>query len=51
MVNIMEQYRPEYLVEKYPERYSDINRRVSWSEMNEAYEYAEKLGICYKPVS
>lgn len=51
LVNIMEQYRPEYLVERYPEKYSDINRRVTWSEMNEAYEYAEKLGICYKPVS
>ncbi|MCS7097330.1 MAG: radical SAM protein [Candidatus Methanomethylicia archaeon] len=51
LVNIMEQYRPEYLVREYPEKYKDINRRITWNEMNEAYTYAEKLGICYKPVS
>ena len=51
LVNIMEQYRPEWLVAKYPSKWPDIGRRPSMKEMNEAYEYAEKLGIVYEPVS
>jgi putative pyruvate formate lyase activating enzyme len=51
LVNIMEQYRPEHLVSKYPEKYLDINRRPSRDEMRRAYEMAEGLGIVFKPVS
>jgi len=51
LVNIMEQYRPEHLVSKYPDKYPDISRRPSREEMRQAYEIAENLGIVYKPVS
>jgi putative pyruvate formate lyase activating enzyme len=47
VVNIMEQYRPEYLAYKYEE----INRRPTSNEINEVKIYADKLGILYKPVS
>lgn len=51
LVNIMEQYRPEYLVLLKPYQYQDISRRPSREEILEAYRYAEKLGIVYEPVS
>jgi len=51
LVNIMEQYHPDYLVERYPEKYKSIARRVTHDEMHEAYSYAEKLGVAYRPVS
>lgn len=51
MVNIMAQYRPEHLVRQNPEKYSDINRRVSNEEMQTAFETADRLGICWRPVS
>ncbi|MEM3403258.1 MAG: radical SAM protein [Nitrososphaeria archaeon] len=51
LVNIMEQYHPDYLVERYPEKYKSIARRVTSDEMLEAYSYAEKLGVVYRPVS
>ena len=51
LVNIMDQYRPEHLVLKHPERYPGIARRVSRAEMKEAYNYAKSLGILYEPVS
>lgn len=51
LVNIMEQYRPEHIVSKYPHMYPDIARRPTYEEMKRAYEIAEKLGILYKPVS
>jgi len=51
LVNIMEQYHPDYLVERYPEKYKSIARRVTHDEMQEAYSYAEKLGVAYRPVS
>ncbi len=51
LVNIMGQYRPEYLVSRDPERYADIARRPSNEEMLEAYRYADELGIIYRPVS
>ena len=51
LVNIMDQYRPEHLVYLHPEKYPDIARRPTTDEMREAFEYAEALGICYKPVS
>ncbi len=51
LVNIMEQYRPEYLVLANPEKYPDIARRPTSEEMREAYRYADELGILYRPVS
>ena len=51
LVNIMGQYRPEHLVSRYPERWPDIARRPSPQEMEEAYSYADKLGLCWRPVS
>ena len=51
LVNIMGQYRPEYLVYRRPQDYPDINRRPRRKEMEEAFRYADKLGICYRPVS
>ncbi len=47
LVNIMDQYRPEYKAEDYPE----INRRVSTEEMMEAYQLADELGLKWKSVS
>lgn len=51
LVNVMDQYRPEYLVFKYPWKFKEISRRLTYEEIRRAYEYAEKKGICYKPVS
>ncbi|MCC6010491.1 MAG: pyruvate formate lyase activating enzyme, partial [Fervidicoccaceae archaeon] len=51
LVNIMDQYRPEHLVLRYPEKYREIARRPTREEVEEAYRYAEELGIVYKPVS
>ena len=47
VVNIMGQYRPEYMAYKYEK----INRRPTSNEINEVKLYADKLGILYKPVS
>jgi len=51
LVNIMEQYRPEYLVLAHPNKYPDVARRPTSEEMREAYRYADELGILYRPVS
>lgn len=51
LVNIMEQYRPEFLVARHPHKWPEISRRLKLREIEWAYEYAEKLGIVYKPVS
>ena len=51
LVNVMGQYRPEHLVALYPEKYPEIARRPSAEELEEAYEYADKLGLCWRPVS
>jgi len=47
VVNIMGQYRPEYLANEY----SEINRRPTTSEKKKVKNYAEDLKILYKPVS
>jgi putative pyruvate formate lyase activating enzyme len=47
VVNIMGQYRPEYKAFNFTE----INRRPKMSEMHEVKNYADELGILYKPVS
>lgn len=47
VVNIMQQFRPEYLSHNYKE----INRRPSMGEILEVKNYADDLGILYEPVS
>ncbi len=47
VVNIMGQYRPVFKADEHPE----ITRRPSSEEMTEVKDYADKLGIIYKPVS
>jgi len=47
VVNIMGQYRPEYLAYKH----SEINRRPTTQELLEVRRYAEDLNVLYKPVS
>jgi len=47
VVNIMGQYRPEYKASGYKE----ICRRPTSEEMQEVKNYADQLGILYKPVS
>ncbi|MFX0031123.1 MAG: radical SAM protein [Candidatus Hermodarchaeota archaeon] len=47
VVNIMGQYRPEYKANQFHE----INRRPTSQEMQEVRNYADKLGILWKPVS
>ncbi len=51
LVNIMDQYRPEFMVLKYPRRWPEVARRPTYQEIREAYEYARKLGILFEPVS
>jgi putative pyruvate formate lyase activating enzyme len=51
MVNIMGQYRPEHKVLWEKDRFRDIARGVSREEMQKAFEKADELGICWKPVS
>ncbi|MFQ5831071.1 MAG: radical SAM protein [Candidatus Thorarchaeota archaeon] len=51
MVNIMGQYRPEHKVLWEKDRFPDIARGVSREEMQRAFEKAEELGICWRPVS
>ncbi len=51
MVNIMAQYRPEHLVRARPTEYPEITRHVHGNEMRIAYETADELGLCYRPVS
>jgi putative pyruvate formate lyase activating enzyme len=50
LVNIMDQYRPEYLVLRL-ERYREIRRRVADAEMRAAYEYADALGLAWREVT
>ncbi len=47
LVNIMDQYRPEYRASKFDE----INRRVTTEEMMEAYQLADELGLKWRSVS
>jgi putative pyruvate formate lyase activating enzyme len=51
LVNVMGQYRPMYLVKRYTEKYSEINRGISYQELTLAREKAEELGILWRPVS
>ncbi len=47
VMNIMGQYRPQWKAFDY----SEINRRPTPQEMQEARDYADKLEILWKPVS
>jgi len=51
LVNVMGQYRPDYMVRKEPRRYGDISRSASWDEMTRARRHADKLGIVWRQVS
>jgi putative pyruvate formate lyase activating enzyme len=51
LVNVMNQYRPEYLVLREPEKYAEIARHPTLQEINEARDYAEQLGLVWKQVS
>ena len=51
LVNVMEQYRPEYLVLRNPEKYRDIARRPTKEEILEAYSIAKSLGLDFEDVS
>lgn len=51
LVNVMEQYRPEYLVLRNPEKYRDISRRPTREEVEEAYSIAKKLRLDFEDVS
>ncbi|MEZ0394225.1 MAG: radical SAM protein [Desulfurococcaceae archaeon] len=51
LVNVMDQYRPEHLVRRYPEKYQDIARRPRSEEILEAYRTAKELGLVFEPVS
>jgi putative pyruvate formate lyase activating enzyme len=51
LVNVMGQYYPSYKVSRYPERYPDIARRLTPKEIEQAFQYAEELGLAYEPVS
>jgi putative pyruvate formate lyase activating enzyme len=47
LVNIMDQYRPEYRAHQVPQ----MNRRVSSDEMREAFELADSLKLRWRSVS
>lgn len=51
LVNIMNQYRPDYRVPAEQSKYSDVARRPTSEEMRAAYDYADMLGLVYSPVS
>lgn len=51
LVNIMDQYYPAHLVEKYPDHFPEIARRVKTSEMREVFKFAEELGLSYREIS
>ena len=51
LVNVMSQYRPEYLVLQEPTQYQEIARRPKMEELREAYDYADKHSLVWRPVS
>lgn len=51
LVNIMDQYRPDYLVSEFPERFPGLNRRPTLEEMQEAYAAAEACGLRWSALS
>jgi putative pyruvate formate lyase activating enzyme len=51
LVNVMQQYHPDYRVPQEPDKYRDIARRLDTHEVETAYAYANALGLVYAPVS
>jgi putative pyruvate formate lyase activating enzyme len=51
LVNIMDQYRPEHLVSRYPSRWKELSRRPTSKEIEEARRMASSLGLCWRLVS
>ncbi len=50
IVNIMDQYRPDYKVLEEPEKWKNISRRITRRELEEALHEADKLGILHSIV-
>jgi len=51
LVNVMAQYYPANMVTKNPEKYADIARYPTRTEILEAYNYARSLGLQFQQVS
>ncbi len=55
LVNVMDQYRPEYACDRfspaYDDRYRGLARRPNAEEILEAYRYAEDLGLRFEELS
>ena len=55
LVNVMDQYRPEYACDRgspaYDDRYRSLSRRPDAGEILEAYAYARDLGLCFEDLS
>ena len=51
MINLMDQYHPDYLVLRNSPKYSIINHRITSEEWQRATKKADTLGVFWKPVS
>jgi putative pyruvate formate lyase activating enzyme len=55
LVNVMDQYRPEYACDRFSplfdERYRTLARRPDGAEIREAYAYARELGLRFEDLS
>ena len=51
LVNVMKQYRPEYLVAKNPFKFPEISRRLKKEEIEKAYSFAKELQLNFEEVS
>ncbi|HYM40784.1 MAG TPA: radical SAM protein [Thermoplasmata archaeon] len=55
LVNVMDQYRPEYACDPfspaYDERYRALSRRPDTEEIRKAYAYARNLGLRFEELS
>lgn len=47
IVNIMDQYHPDYKILSSPEKYAHLGRRLSMREFIKAYKYGKKKGLIY----
>ncbi len=54
-VNIMDQYHPDNFCDprsgKYQSRYQAIARRPTGKEVRQAFDYAQRLGLRFEPIS
>lgn len=51
LVNVMDQYRPAYLVARQPDRFPEVARRPTYAEIGEAHAVARDLGLAWQAVS